>query len=221
MKQLKGLFILFFVLFGAVLGIVYLVPYLQKDRHVSIEDQKGGLDMVEKNYGASIDSASRVLNIPAAYLKALCMLECAGRKKFQQRFEPHVYEKLKKVKFGEIDNYEHVTTDILADANDDALKNLASSWGPFQLMGYKCLLLGINVRDIRGDNAVFYGAQWIKMTYGDYLANKKYKDAFHIHNTGRPYPAIGKPRTYDPKYCNRGIKYMEYFANPEMTSSVR
>ena len=213
MKQLKPLFILFAALLSITLGIVYLVPSLRKEKHISLEDQRSGLDMVEKNYGAAIDSASRILGLPSGYLKALCMLECGGRKRFEQRFEPHVYERLRKVKFGETDNYEHVTRRMLSDANDDALRNLASSWGPFQLMGYKCLLLDIKVRDIRGDQAVYYGAKWIKMTYGDYLKNKRYRDAFHIHNTGRPHPAIGKSRTYDPRYCSRGIKYMEYFGN--------
>jgi len=211
MKQLKGLFILFVILLAAVLVIVYLIPYLQKERNVNIEDRQAGLDKVEKNYGRAIDSAANVFNISPSYLKALCMLECGGRKKFDQRFEPHVYEKLKKVKTGELDNYEHVTSLVLADANDEALRNLASSWGPFQLMGYKCLLLDIKVRDIRGDDAVFYGSKWIQMTYGNYLRNKKYKDAFHIHNAGSPYPAIGRPRTHDPQYCSRGIKYMEHF----------
>lgn len=211
MKQIKGLFILFILLLAAVATIIYLVPYLRRERDVNIEDRRGGLEKVEKNYGHAIDSAARVFDLPANYLKALCMLECAGRKKFDERFEPHVYEKLRKVKSGEINNYEHVTQAILADANDDALRNLASSWGPFQLMEYKCLLLDIKVRDIRGEQAVFYGTKWIEMTYGKYLKSKKYRDAFHIHNTGRPYPLIGKARTYDPEYCARGIKYMEHF----------
>jgi hypothetical protein len=218
MKQMKGLLILFFVLLSIVLSIVYLVPYLQRDKQVNIEDRKGGLEMVEKNYGRAIDSAAMVFDLPAPYLKALCMLECSGMKKFEQRFEPAVYEKLKRVKRGELDNYEHVTPEILADANDDALKNLASSWGPFQLMGYKCLLLDIKIRDIRGEDAVFYGTKWIDMTYGNYLRNRKYKDAFHIHNTGRPYPAIGRPRTYDAQYCPKGIKYMGHFKEKQVTN---
>ncbi|NQW42901.1 MAG: hypothetical protein HQ463_05660 [Bacteroidetes bacterium] len=211
MKNLKGLFILFLFLLIAVLSIVYLIPYLQKEKNINIEDRKGGLEMVTKNYGASIDSCAAVFKISSAYLKALCMLECGGRKIFDERFEPHVYEKLKQVKFGTLSNYENVTKAILEDANDDALKNLASSWGPFQLMGYKCILLDIKIKDIRGENAVFYGTKWIEMTYGNYLKSKKYKDAFHIHNTGRLYPSIGFARTYDPDYCARGKKYMAFF----------
>ncbi|MES2617245.1 MAG: hypothetical protein V4613_05165 [Bacteroidota bacterium] len=211
MKQLKGLFILFLILALAVATVIYIIPYFQNKKNINIEDRKSGLEMVAKNYGNTIDSCATLFKLSPQYLKALCMLECGGRKVFDQRFEPHVYEKLKKVKTGQLENYEHVTQAMLLEANDDALKNLASSWGPFQLMGYKCLLLDIKVKDIRGDNAVYFGTKWIDMTYGDYLKNKKYRDAFHIHNTGIPYPSLGKPRTYDADYCPRGLKYMEYF----------
>ncbi|MDI1233692.1 MAG: hypothetical protein PSX81_05385 [bacterium] len=210
MKNLKGLFILFLILATATAVLVYLIPYLQK-KNINIEDRKSGLEQVSKNYGTSIDSCAAIFEISPEYLKALCMLECGGRKEFAQRLEPHVYNKLKMVKFGTLENYEHVTKEMLADANDDALKNLASSWGPFQLMGYKCLLLNIKAKDIRGDNAVYYGTKWIDMTYGKYLKKEKYKDAFHIHNTGMPHPTIGGPRTYDAEYCARGLKYMAYF----------
>lgn len=211
MKQLKPLIITFFVLLLVTIALIYAIPSIQYKLHGSPEDKKGGKDMVLKNYGAAIDSAAAVFNINPSYLKALCMLECSGRKVFDQRFEPHVYRKLKSVKFNMLDNYEHVTPNLLLDASDDALKNLASSWGPFQLMGYKCLLLDIKVRDIRGDESVFYGVKWIDMTYGKYLRDGKYKDAFHIHNTGMPYPSNGVPRTYDPDYCQRGLELMKWF----------
>jgi len=213
MKQLKPLIITFLALAFVTFTLVYLIPTIKYKAKGSEEDRRGGVDMVIKHYGAQIDSAANVFKIDPAYLKALCMLECSGRKVFDQRFEPHVFRKLKSVKFNMLDNYEHVTPNLLMDANDEALKNLASSWGPFQLMGYKCLLLDIKVRDIRGEEAVFYGVKWIDMTYGEYLRAGKYKDAFHIHNTGMPYPTNGKPKTYDPDYCDQGLKYMEVFKN--------
>lgn len=215
MKNIQYLLILFVLLLGVSIFLVYGMPAIQKKTKYSEEDRKGGTEMVLKNYGTKIDSAANVYGINPAYLKALCMLECSGRKAFDQRFEPHVYRRLKNVKFNLMENYEHVTPDMLYDANDEALKNLASSWGPFQLMGYKCLLLGIKVRDIRGDQSVLYGVKWIDMTYGKYLKEGKFKDAFHIHNTGLPHPSIGNPKTYDPDYCERGLKYMKYFTeNP-------
>lgn len=212
MKSLKPLFILFIILLSLVVFLMYALPVLRPGQSFGPEDTKGGPDMVLKNYGAAIDSAANIFGVSSSYLKALCLLECSGKKKFQQRFEEHVYRKLKKVKFKELSNYEHVTPEMLQDANDEALKNLASSWGPFQLMGYKCLLLDIKIRDIRGDDAVFYGVKWIDLTYGETLKEKKFKDAFHIHNTGSPFPSNGSPKTYDPNYCNRGLKYMDWFS---------
>jgi hypothetical protein len=171
----------------------------------------GGLSMVEINYGVAIDNAANTFQLSAEYLKALCMLESSGRKFVKPRFEPHVYERLREVQKGTRNNYEHVTPAMLKDASDAALKNLASSWGPFQLMGYKCLLLNIKVADIRGEEAVYWGAKWINETYGDYVRQSKFKDAFHIHNTGKRYPKLGKPKTYHPNYVQNGLEFMEYF----------
>jgi hypothetical protein len=100
---------------------------------------------------------------------------------------------------------------MLEDASDEALRNLSSSWGPFQLMGYKCLLLDIKIKDIRGNEAIYYGVKWIDLTYGKYLRAKKFKDAFHIHNAGKPFPKSGISKTHNPQYVKRGLKYMEVF----------
>ena len=104
-----------------------------------------------------------------------------------------------------------ITHEMIADASDEALKNLAKSWGPFQLMGYKCLHLDVKVKDLRGDDALDWGAKWIKLEYGHLLRKKRYKDAFHYHNTGKTYPKSGIPKTHDPKYVDNGLKYMAYF----------
>ncbi len=190
---------------------LWLANYFINKIKNSTPDKRGGFDMVIKNYGRQIDSCAAIFNLPANYLKSLCFLECNGVKTIDERFEKHVYKKLLLVKSGELKNYEHVTPQMLEDANDEALRNLASSWGPFQLMGYKCLLLDIKIKDIRGENAIFYGTKWINLTYGNYLRNKRFKDAFHIHNAGSPFPASGIARTHDPRYCQRGLKYMQKF----------
>lgn len=213
MKSLKSLIIIFFILLSIVLFLFYALPIFRPGNSFKPEDTKGGTQMVLKNYGNDIDSAAHVFHLPSTYLKALCMLECSGKKVFQERFEPHVYDKLKMVKRKELGNYEHVTPDMLQDANEEALKNLASSWGPFQLMGYKCLLLDIKIRDIRGDQAIYYGTKWIDLTYGESLRNKDFKDAFHLHNAGSKYPSNGVPKTHDPSYCAKGLKYMQWFAH--------
>lgn len=209
MKNFKTLIYVFWVMLSVVLFVVYVLPYFKNKWQDG--DEKQGVEVLKENYGVQINQAAESFDLPPNYLKALCMLECGGAKKIKPRFEKHVYKKLKKVRDGKLNNYEHVTKDMLEDASDEALINLASSWGPFQLMGYKCLLLDIKIKDIRGDEAIYYGVKWIDLTYRKYLREKRFKDAFHIHNAGKPFPKSGVSKTYHPQYVNRGLKYMAIF----------
>jgi hypothetical protein len=153
------------------------------------------------------------MNLPASYYLALIVLECGGKYPSGTRFEKHVYQALLDVKNGDRRKYENIKQETLVDASDEAIRNLATSWGPFQLMGYKCVGLDVNIRDIRGDDAVYYGMLWISREYGKFLSKDRFKDSFHYHNTGRKYPLIGKPKTHDPQYVSNGLKYMKEFAN--------
>ena len=162
-----------------------------------------------ENYGIQINKLATEANLPPSYFIALITLECSGKADVKPRFESHVYKSLKQVRDKTLANYGSITHKTIHDASDEALRNLATSWGPFQLMGYQCIELGVNVADIRGDNSLYWGVYWINKRYGKALREKRFKDAFHIHNTGRPYPTSGKPMTYDPKYVDRGIHYME------------
>ena len=165
----------------------------------------------EENYSEEVKRAASEFDLPYPYLMSLIGLECGGKKPAGSRYEKHVFKRLKDVRDGKRTNYENVTRAHLADASDEALKNLSTSWGPFQLMGYKCILLGVKIKDIRGDNAVYYGAKWIDLAYGKRLRKGQYQDCFHIHNTGRPYPANGTPTTHDPRYVPRGIAGMKKY----------
>lgn len=171
----------------------------------------GSKFLVEFNYGKEIEESADVFNIEPSYLKALCFLESSGKKPAGKRFEKKVLEELKKLRAGNRVFYNGLSSSMIKNASDDALKNLATSWGPFQLMGYQCLLIGVQVQDIRGDSTVYYSIKWIKQTYGDYLSKGQYADAFHIHNTGRPVPQNGKFKTHDSTYIPRGLSLMKYF----------
>lgn len=167
-----------------------------------------GFEATRKNYTTEILHWSRVYQLPPAYLLALSQLECGGRRPAGSRFEKHVYARLQRVRSGDRSRYEAATSHVLADATDAALRNLATSWGPFQLMGYKCVELDIQLRDIRGEEAVRWGIHWIDLTYGDALRNGNFRNAFHIHNTGRPFPSDGIPTTHDPRYVEKGLQLM-------------
>ena len=79
-------------------------------------------------------------------------------------------------------------------------------------MGYQCIELEVNVADIRGEHAIYWGVYWMKKRYGKYLEQKDFANAFHIHNTGQPIPINGKHSTHDPNYVSKGLKYMDFFA---------
>ncbi len=185
----------------------YLKSYSKTETKISTTAVKRTL----KNYGIVADSVALTFNLPSNYLKALIVLECSGSKPTGKRFEPKVYQKLKDVQAGKRKRYENIKPKDLKDMSDGALRNLATSWGVFQLMGYKCFGLGIKIEDMRGENSVYWGAKWINETYGKLLRKNQFKDAFHSHNTGKKYPKNSKPFTHDPEYVNKGLKYMEAF----------
>ena len=160
----------------------------------------------ELNYGEELERLATEFELPAEYLKALVILESSGRKKVPSRYEKHVYNRLLNLKNGKRKRYENLRPHHLKDASNAALKNLASSWGPFQLMGYKCLALGVNISDIRGDDALYWGVFWINKEYGDYLRQNKFEEAFRIHNTGSP-----SGKTYNSNYVSEGLTHIAYF----------
>lgn len=163
------------------------------------------------HYSAEVESWSDQFGLPTEYFLALIQLESGGRKPAGHRYEPHVFERLRSVREGHLTHYENITQQDIAGASDEALKNMATSWGPFQLMGYKCVLLDVQIRDLRGEDAIQSGMTWINMTYGDLLRQGKFQDAFHLHNTGKPYPKQGPPTTFHPDYVERGMAYMRNF----------
>ncbi|MBM71541.1 MAG: hypothetical protein CL847_01995 [Crocinitomicaceae bacterium] len=205
-------------LFGAIIvlgalayGYMHYSGYVTRIKN-SIKNRVYESDAIS-NYSKDVKSAAVEFDLSYPYLMALIQLECGGRKPAGSRFEKHVFKRLKDVRDGNRENYENVTPKHLKDASDAALKNLATSWGPFQLMGYKCILLGVKIKDIRGEEAVYYGAKWIDLAYGKRLRNEQFKDCFHIHNTGRPYPNNGRPTTHDPQYIPRGLAAIEKYKN--------
>ncbi len=170
------------------------------------------LDWCEQNYGEEMHLIADELDLPYSYLMALAVLECSGEKPAGHRFEQHVYRELVKVKEGKRRKYESVRKEHLESLSDDELRELSSSWGPFQLMGYKIIALGVSIDDIRDEEvAAMEGAKWIQKEYGRFLQKKKWKDAFHIHNTGKRFPLSGRSQTHDPYYVSDGLRYMKYF----------
>ena len=195
-------------IFGALyFGYIYYNSHFVTPWQSSSD--KAGFASVVDNYSEDVKTAAAAFNLPYPYLMSLIQLECSGIKPAGERFEPHVFRRLQAVRDGKRKNYENITPSHLANASDAALKNLATSWGPFQLMGYKCILLDRQIRDIRGQEAVQAGIEWIDITYGNALREGKFQDAFHLHNTGKPFPKSGPPATFHPDYVQKGMRLMK------------
>ena len=194
--------------------VYYSVRQIARSVSNSTPSQNSIVKIVKRtnaNYGKEVERYAVEFGISDKYLKSLIVLESSGKKNVPPRFEKHVYRRLKKLKAGQVKQFENLRPSHLKNASDAALRNLARSWGPFQVMGYKCILLGINIKDLRGEKAVYWGVKWINMTYGNFLKKGGYKDAFHLHNTGKPYPKVGPPKTHNPNYVKNGLTYMLYF----------
>ena len=172
------------------------------------------LEWCELNYGEQMQEIATEMDLPYPYLMSLAVLECSGEKPAGQRFERHVFNELMKVKAGKRKKYEMATPEKLASLDEEEIRALATSWGPFQLMGYKVFELDLSIEVLSNDDdACYHGARWIKKQYGRYLQKNKWKDAFHIHNTGKRFPLSGHPKTHDPYYVSDGIRYMKFFSS--------
>lgn len=167
---------------------------------------------VEKHYADKFETYAEWFALPSEYLCALAAIEVSGRKEIPHRFEPHVYKKLLAVKNGNPDKFENILPQDLKAVPDSNLRKMAKSWGPFQIMGYKCFYLHLTVDQLI-DSSSFYGAQWIDLSYGDLLRKGDFKNAFHFHNTGKMYPDSGPPLTYNPNYVRNGMRYLKLFRN--------
>lgn len=165
------------------------------------------IQKVKINYEAQVQQICQELNLPPEYFLALIILECSARKNPPSRYEPRVFEKLKAVKNGKLASYSGLTKADLQSYNEATLKLLATSWGALQIMGYNCIFLKISIEELKGANSLWHGIHWCKINYGKYLEKGDFKNAFHIHNTGKPHPAFWFPQTHDPLYVNKGLAY--------------
>ncbi len=172
---------------------------------------ESGIQAAIHFYGDQVKELSQKYDLPYSYLMALIMLESSGRRNPKPRFEKGVYNKLKAVRDGRLSHYENITQQDLLGMGDRQLKDLARSWGPFQIMGYKSLKMDISVHDLHNYKALENGVRWINKEYGNLLRQGRYRDAFHYHNTGHVIPHDGKTYTTDPYYVEKGIKYMKIF----------
>ena len=174
-----------------------------------------GIEYAKKNYLKEVKKYAKKYKISSAYLMSLIMLESSGRKNIKPRFEKHIYYQLLRLRDGRINHFEDLVPSDLKGFSNEKIRQLAKSYGPFQIMGYKTIKMKISINELKGRSAIKYGTYWINKNYGYLLRQGKFMDAFHMHNTGRVYPQSGKPKTHNPKYVQYGMEYLRYFSRNE------
>jgi hypothetical protein len=97
----------------------------------------------------------------------------------------------------------------LAALEDEALRELATSWGYTQIMGYHMIGRAGTVRDLLDPPRHFRIAiELLAEFIEEYQLDpaREFAEMFCCWNTGRPYG-----RTYDPHYVERGLARVELY----------
>lgn len=97
----------------------------------------------------------------------------------------------------------------LAPSPDEALRELATSWGLTQIMGYHMVGRGGTPRDLLEPRFHFRVALELLADFAErYQLNlaRDFAEMFRCWNTGQPYGA-----TTDPKYVENGLRRMELY----------
>ncbi len=110
-------------------------------------------------------------------------------------------------------------TSALAAAEDEILRELASSWGFTQIMGYHTLgragratrqLTGATADTVRDLTEPRFHFRVALELLADFAARfeldlaREFEEMFRCWNTGSPYGA-----TFDPEYVEKGLRRME------------
>jgi hypothetical protein len=180
---------------------------------------KGLAVKIRAQLGAEISHACAMTTVPEAFLAALISVENARLDPHASRFEKAVFEKLKALrnplKFWRRE-WSGITPRDLRGLSDEALINLATSFGYTQIMGWHCLH---NLRNLDGSAAsvaqlrdsklhLLYAVQLLELVARRYLKVKDYGAVLHIWNSGSP---TGK--TFDPGYVANALAVKNCYAS--------
>lgn len=160
---------------------------------------------IHQQWGAAISEACKYSSVPAEFLAALIANESGGDPA-ARRFEKSVYNKLLRIHQGAPEHYGPLTAEILRSAQDDTLREWATSWGLTQVMGFHVAKRPGGVALLQDPAMHLKFALGLVAQFAErYGLNVRleFDELFHCWNAGGPY----KP-TYDPKYAQRGLARM-------------
>lgn len=162
--------------------------------------------LIYHHYHQKIEFATKGTEIPPEYMGALISLESHPPGNWDsQRFEPKIYERLLRLKYNN-EPFSYIPKEKVASLTEEELRQLATSYGPTQIMGYHCLELGCSIDDLKGENHLLWSIAFIRKHYLKCIVQKKWDVCFRIHNTGKP---DGNPHNKD--YVEKGLKRMAYY----------
>lgn len=125
------------------------------------------------------------------------------------RFEPGVYHKLTAVRDGLMSRWSGIVTRDLNGLSDAAIRNLATSWGMTQIMGWHLIhnLKG-TIQDLRDpDKHLHFTVQLLVLTASVHLKSGRFDNVLRIWNTGS---ANGK--TYHDDYVDNALLVKRHYA---------
>jgi hypothetical protein len=168
------------------------------------EDDRIMLSIYQK-FNKEIALAVLGTDVSGPYLAALISLEShPPGNASSSRFEQGIYDRLLLAKAGQ--PYGSINARTLARYGDQELRDLSTSYGLTQIMGFHCLNLGCDIKDLKSKYHLQWAVAWMQRSYGRHAAKKDWEACFRIHNTGRP---SGKTTRAD--YVERGLARMQYY----------
>jgi hypothetical protein len=189
------------------------------------------MEGIRAKYGAFIAAAVKGTAYPAAFVAALVANE-SGLDEQASRFEPGDFWQLAFVLIGRSAAHDRAAfgsiggEDLkawigrnpqLAEQSVLALANLATSWGPTQIMGYEAVAGKFNLAELTNLEYHFRHAvreltqftwRWNLEPIGS--SGAAATPYFRCWNTGKP-----DGQTFDPAYVNKGVIRMQIYAQLE------
>lgn len=175
---------------------------------------------IKTTCGPWIDAAVEGTPYPATLLAALTANESGGDPAVT-RFEPAVLGQLaltvigRKANFGALGGEDigtYVRDEIPGDlaALVKLLVNLATSWGPMQIMGYEALADHYSFSDLPTLDKHYPHAipmlEDFRKRFDISITGNAWGQFFDCWNTGRPHA-----KTFDPQYVPRGLDRMNLY----------
>lgn len=161
-------------------------------------DRQKLAETIHRKRGALITIACEGTPVPPELLAGLISVENAALHEWPDprstRFERHVYNALVQVRNGVRLAYNGIRAIDLRNADEAAIRNLATSWGDTQILGLHVIR---NLRNKDGSPVKIeqlrdpklhlgYAAQLLEKVAGTYLRTGDYESVLRIWNTGTP-----------------------------------